>query len=630
MSTPNASQQGVGASQDAKKKRNRRKPNKKTTGNTNDSNNSQGGSVENKSSDKKRQTNRRKNKEKKSKNEPKNEEPTPEELAEQKRLKEEKEKQAAFLAAQKAEAARLQKIKEDQDNLNEQFKKSIGNVRAYIQQSQKKHELREQLLNPQILQEKRSAFANSKKKLKTDLKKCNAFSKKIKTAQSFDTINVTSMLKDVDTLNLTRYLDEISTAFLDTVGKLKLSDAAGIVQVLVAFHERYKDFVEDIFMEDLLSRLKKKDALDGKQKRIITRILIELILSGVLSEPKPLMKTIVEASGAPKGNSASEEEKKNEKYIVSDANLLVSFAKAAGHELTGIIPTSVENDLNFVVKERMRYEEQITSTTIDEQNDEVISDQEKEGTEVAAGENLLKGSSESDVKPITIPIELMDESSNVVQELHGIREYRAVPEEVCNRFKKHLKGAYDSLSTLLVATHKKLSKMEKRCEEDRLLAGSLTEQRETALNDARKLLESLKKSVEILSDTLCESFPELQEEKEEEKEETAIGLEVYKEDGQEVILGAFDDEETRAFYCDIPDLLTTIPPTLLGYSEQDIAKVQEAVRSKYGVGDSDVDMTDDFVPSEEAGSGENDFKGEDPDISNDALVKNEDEGKLIV
>jgi regulator of nonsense transcripts 2 len=628
MSTPNASQQGAGGSQDAKKKRNRRKPNKKITANSTDSNNTQGGSVENKSSDKKRQTNRRKNKEKKSKNDPKNEEPTPEELAEQKRLKEEKEKQAAILAAQKAEAARLQKIKEEQNNLNEQFKKSLVNVRAYIQQSQQNHRLREQLLNPQILLEKRSAFANSKKKLKTDLKKCNAFSKKIKTAQSFDTINVTSMLKDVDTLNLTRYLDEIATAFLDTVGKLKLSDAAGIVKVLVAFHERYKEFVEDIFMEDLLSRLKKKDTLDGKQKRIITRILIELILSGVLSEPKPLMKTIVEASGAPKGNSTNEEVKKNEKYLVSDANLLVSFAKAAGHELTGIIPASVENDLNFVIKERMRYEEQIASTTINEQNDNVISDQEKEVTEVADDEHLLKGSSESDVKPITIPDELMDESSNIVQELHDIREYRAVSEEVCNRFKKHLKGAYESLSTTLVATHKKLSKMEKRCEEDRLLAGTLTEQRETALNDARKLLESLKKSVEVLSDTLCESIPELEEEKEEEKEETAIGLEVYKEDGQEVILGAFDDEETRVFYCDIPDLLTTIPPTLLGYSEQDIAKVQELVISKYGVGDSDVDITDDFVPSEETRSSENDFDEEDLDVNNEVIVQNDDEGEF--
>jgi hypothetical protein len=47
-------------------------------------------------------------------------------------------------------------------------------------------------------------------------------------------------------------------------------------------------------------------------------------------------------------------------------------------------------------------------------------------------------------------------------------------------------------------------------------------------------------------------------------------------------LGPFDDEETRAFYCDIPDFLTTIPPALLGISEGEIEKRKAENIKKYG------------------------------------------------
>jgi regulator of nonsense transcripts 2 len=49
-------------------------------------------------------------------------------------------------------------------------------------------------------------------------------------------------------------------------------------------------------------------------------------------------------------------------------------------------------------------------------------------------------------------------------------------------------------------------------------------------------------------------------------------------------LGPFDDEETRAFYCDIPDLLTTIPPALLGLSEEEIESRKASNAVKYGIG----------------------------------------------
>ena len=62
-------------------------------------------------------------------------------------------------------------------------------------------------------------------------------------------------------------------------------------------------------------------------------------------------------------------------------------------------------------------------------------------------------------------------------------------------------------------------------------------------------------------------------------------FELYKnQDEKDSNLGPFDDEETKAFYCDIPDFLTTIPPALLGYSTQEIERKQESNIQKYGSG----------------------------------------------
>ena len=97
------------------------------------------------------------------------------------------------------------------------------------------------------------------------------------------------------------------------------------------------------------------------------------------------------------------------------------------------------------------------------------------------------------------------------------------------------------------------------------MSGTLTETREKGLNDARKLLDSLQKSVEVLADVLDQPLPELEEEQDEGGGDgTGVGLELWTKDGGDGDFGPFDDEETRSFYCDIPDLLTTIPPALLG------------------------------------------------------------------
>lgn len=40
-------------------------------------------------------------------------------------------------------------------------------------------------------------------------------------------------------------------------------------------------------------------------------------------------------------------------------------------------------------------------------------------------------------------------------------------------------------------------------------------------------------------------------------------------------LGPFDDEETRAFYEELPDLLAMLPPTLLGLTEEEAERLRQ-------------------------------------------------------
>jgi regulator of nonsense transcripts 2 len=128
-----------------------------------------------------------------------------------------------------------------------------------------------------------------------------------------------------------------------------------------------------------------------------------------------------------------------------------------------------------------------------------------------------------------------------------------------------------------------LRKLEKRCEQDRLLSGQLTAVREKGLHDARKLCDTLQKSVEALSDCLDQAVPQMAVEEDDADAVRGAGVEVWtKEAGGTEDLGPFDDEETRAFYFDIPDLLTIIPPALLGIADEDIDKRREANKQKYG------------------------------------------------
>jgi len=394
----------------------------------------------------------------------------------------------------------------------------------------------------------RKEFAANKKKLKADLKKCSAVPKKIRAG--------TYTPSDIASLNLSRYVEEVVAAIVES--KPKLADIPALVSLCHAMHSRYSDFLPNLIPALWTVVNKGKSSPDlAKTRRVFVRLLTEFHLSGMVPEAKPIVKCINEAAGG-------------KEFAVQDANVIVAFAKTASPELFGVIPKSCDESVKWI--------------------------------------EMVDGFDESTIAGVR---ETVSQSYESLQK--SMEEVQFTPEQKTahERLVAICKGAFGTLSKSLVQTHGKLLKLEKRCAQDRLLAGSLSEAREKGLNDARKLKESLQKSVEVLADVMRLPMPELEEAEEDEEPESS-GLEVYtKEGGAEDSSYPFDDEETRAFYMDIPDLLTTVPPAVLGMTESAIEAKQAENVIKYGENVAEetaeeslvVDVAEDFTDEEKTVDG---------------------------
>jgi regulator of nonsense transcripts 2 len=100
-------------------------------------------------------------------------------------------------------------------------------------------------------------------------------------------------------------------------------------------------------------------------------------------------------------------------------------------------------------------------------------------------------------------------------------------------------------------------------------------------------MESLTKSVGSLAESLDITVPMLESAEAINAESSdGKGIELWsggnETDGSDEKLGPFDDEETRRFYCNLPDLLSTKPPALLGISASDFSKTKERNLRVYG------------------------------------------------
>ena len=531
-----------------------------------------------------------------------------------------KEKQAAEAKAKEEAAARKRALQEEEAKKRaeeEAERKRLAEIAA-LEEKKRQHEAavhdamntvnefcnvlmdhaksREELgtgldgsMNPWLVKA-RAEHNKTKKNLKSDLKKCTAFVKKVKTMTT--TVGGGSkdgaagaLVKDIQTLNLSRYVEEIASAILEA--KVKMVDVPAICLVVKAMHERYAEFLPSLLspMQDALKG-KGGDKVDAKeaakQRRLYTRMMTEFLLTGIVSEPKLVLRVLADTSGAPKDSSSAD----NNAYNVSDATLIVSFAKAAGYEMMGALPRSVREAFEVV--------------------------------KIEAG--LLVGADSGANTETETDNGLSIKAQGIIDIAEKCLGNRAVSDEALVVVETHSMGSYRYLTSSLVQTHAKLRKLEKRCEQDRLLNGALSEAREKGLSDATKLFDNLLKSVESLSESLDLKLPTLKEEVEVLEEGERNGLELWtkEEDVESSDWGPFDDEETWSFYCDVPDLITTIPPALLGFTQDQLEAKQASNAQKYGEEEGDGD--DDVV---ETSSGEQPAESESADMLDEDNVNSE-------
>jgi regulator of nonsense transcripts 2 len=493
------------------------------------------------------------------------------EEVERKRLMEE---QKAMEAIQ--EARRLA-----QKELNDKYQEAMDYLKE-VEELVEFHRANRLAMSAEGLAHARDAFESSKKTLKSDLKKCTTFVKKVKAGGAWS-MRPDDLERELSSLNLSRYVEEVVAAILDA--KLKLSDISVVLVLCKGMHQRYPTFLPTL-LSGLWTVIHGKITEEtGRLRRVYVRLVTEFILNGLSVETKPLIKLITEATGGKDGS-----------YNVTDANIVVAFVKAAGSAILGVHPRSVGVYSSFI-------EVECTKFDLHQQNMSQPSEEcpENGPASIAAAIADL---------PILISEDKLTKGREILNKVDAILGERAISPETSNLLLGHCKGAYGTLAKSLISTDTKLKNMEKRCEQDRLLAGSLTDGREKGLQDARKLRESLQKSIEAMSDILDMATPQLVEDSKDDLAEGGRGVEVWTrgggdEDGRNS--GPFDDEETRAFYCDVPDFLTTVPPALLGLSQDEVDKRKVINSSKYGnefddeADDGEVEAEADVIaPSSEA------------------------------
>ena len=120
-----------------------------------------------------------------------------------------------------------------------------------------------------------------------------------------------------------------------------------------------------------------------------------------------------------------------------------------------------------------------------------------------------------------------------------------------------------------------LRRLETKCTKDALTHGTLTEDKDRALEEARKKREKLLAHVLVLGDCLDRDAPDLPEVEDEPPEDALASLSLYGGAKLSLDAGPFDDETARTFYEDYPNVLDVVPPPVLGLSEGDVLRLQQ-------------------------------------------------------
>lgn len=187
------------------------------------------------------------------------------------------------------------------------------------------------------------------------------------------------------------------------------------------------------------------------------------------------------------------------------------------------------------------------------------------------------------------------------------------PDAISNEIRLQVSQATDKLAADLVAAHSDVRQRENKNEKDKILHGSLSDEKQAEYDYAVRLYDKLLSSLTSLQEaTGLTLLPELKEETEDDATKSGISLHVGGGPTGDLSYGPYGDGETRAFYEDLPDLLALVPLTVLGLTAEQAAEMREAwrvEREKRAV--EDVTVDDESSTTKEVKVSESDGNSDD-------------------
>ena len=130
------------------------------------------------------------------------------------------------------------------------------------------------------------------------------------------------------------------------------------------------------------------------------------------------------------------------------------------------------------------------------------------------------------------------------------------------------------------SAHKDMVSKERRFEKEALIHGSVSEQNQEKLDEAKKLFDKLHSTVLAVSEACGKPVPELVIEKEEEVD-SSKGISVWEGSATVGDGGPYGDVDSRSFYEDLPDILSMVPLAALGFTADQAAALREKWKVKF-------------------------------------------------
>ncbi|KAG2772108.1 Regulator of nonsense transcripts [Phytophthora cactorum] len=409
-------------------------------------------------------------------------------------------------------------------------------------------------------------------KLKSDIKRSSAFVKKLRVLSE---ANADSLLRDADELNLTRYVSECVAALADA--PLKAADLAAAVKVASLLHQRYEDFAPGM-VRTLIGSFEASYASEDKSKmlkrRLILRLLCELYLAGVFEDVQVIAHIIQrvarrESPGAKKSRGNMSITGSSTSSSQLEVPLLVSFAKSVGVDFLGVQPKKFK-ELEKILADNEEFQKFLESQT---------------------------------------PV---------------------VPQNVQQECLSCYLEAYDMICKFYLAQHATFLKLDARNEKEEANRGEVTEEHVQELKNAKLLFEKLQTSVNSLADALDRDVPPLPVEEKDDGSANGSILVWEGGDGAGRELsrdGPFDDEATRSFYEDLPDLLELVPAVVLGLTEADVAELKKKKETAAAAEEEAETEIPEEVTDDDGKDDTDDATLEDLEAKDHVVIPDEEEGK---